>query len=221
MVRNKPSRRHVGLALLFLEHRLRSPQTNEVNVVMESLRCFVAILPDPLVLAAIEKSIAEFKRFETGVRWVARDSIHLTLAFLGDVVSTRLPELCDYLQMSAERHTSFELELIGVGAFPNIDRPRVVWVGCGAGLEPCKSLQAEIDDAVQALGYRSDDRPFEPHWTIGRVKTSTSPRFRARLADLQSHPFGIIPVSEIVLMSSVISRDYPPIYSIVSRHALS
>lgn len=139
---------------------------------MNGVRCFVAIeLPE-----ALRETIASYfdregrGRAGAGVTWVRAASLHLTLKFLGEVASDRLPALQAALAAAVAGHPPFVLALRGAGAFPSPERPRVLWVGAGAGAAEATALAAAVELAVEPLGHAPENRPFTPHLTVGRVK---------------------------------------------------
>lgn len=139
----------------------------------QAIRAFIAIeLPEEVRrdLNAIQKEIQSRvgESSRKAVRWVPSANIHLTLKFLGEVSTTNLDRLTDVLQAEAARHPSFQIQFGGLGAFPNVRRPRVIWVGSQAPLE-LNNLQKGIDQGTHILGYPSEDRPFSPHLTLGRI----------------------------------------------------
>ena len=70
----------------------------------------------------------------------------------------------------AARHAPFDVSLVGVGAFPDARRPRVVWVGLGEGAGAAAAIAKDIDDAVVALGFPREERPWSAHITLGRFR---------------------------------------------------
>ncbi len=103
------------------------------------------------------------------VRWVAEDALHLTLQFLGDVHEAQLEDISEALESVSERHQALTLELRGIGGFPNLRRPRVLWVGIEAQPEVL-AVQRDVSEALLALRFTPESRPYAPHLTIGRVQ---------------------------------------------------
>ncbi|MGD8402622.1 MAG: RNA 2',3'-cyclic phosphodiesterase [Anaerolineales bacterium] len=138
---------------------------------MSLLRAFIAVEIPPEIHQAIDKETASIRAAldKSLVRWVPTGNIHLTLKFLGDVSPANLEMLAQMLNVEVSKQPVFEMEFVGLGAFPNPKRPRVIWIGiqAPAGLE---ALQYGIESAAATLGYPAEKRPFSPHLTIGRVK---------------------------------------------------
>ena len=78
----------------------------------------------------------------------------------------------------------FHLEISGLGAFPSLKQPRVVWVGVGGALDKLSELQRNIDSALAALGFVREERPFVPHLTVARVREGAPASERGRLGEL-------------------------------------
>lgn len=135
------------------------------------MRLFVAVdLPDDLrsALGRLEDRL----RRGGGVRWVPPGNIHLTLRFLGEVSPDRVGEIGVLLSAAAARHRPFTLTARGLGAFPSLRRPRVIWVGIGPpeSIGPLEALRGDLEDGFASLGFGREGRPFRPHLTIGRVR---------------------------------------------------
>jgi 2'-5' RNA ligase len=161
------------------------------------MRAFLAIpLPGKLCeeLAAVGRSIA-------GLRAQKAGTIHLTIRFLGEVED---PEpVAGAAAEVASRHAPFDVSLVGVGAFPDERRPRVVWVGLGAGAGEAAALAAEIEAAVVALGFPPEERPWSPHVTLGRFRDRPPrpPPFDPKRA------FGHARADRLILFRSVLTPE--------------
>ncbi len=138
---------------------------------MDAIRAFIAIeLPAP-ILVEIDRIEARLKPQmpPDTLRWVKADSIHLTLKFLGQVPSDQLSLITSALRAVAAAHAPFTLEVTGAGCFPNLHRPRVVWVGVEEGEHRLHALQRAVENAISPLGYPTEQREFTPHLTLGRL----------------------------------------------------
>lgn len=137
---------------------------------MNLTRAFIALEIPPFIQETIEKQTTRL-RLELGnelVRWVPAHNMHLTLKFLGEVANSHMDFLKSMLNQIAETHSGFDLQIGGVGSFPNLKKPRVIWVGiyAPAGLT---QLQRSIEERSVRLGYEKEERSFSPHLTLGRV----------------------------------------------------
>lgn len=178
---------------------------------MEQIRSFVAIeLEDELgtQLKRIQKSLKD-KGIVDHVRWVRPEGMHLTLKFLGDVPANRIQEIVPAMANSIEGVKPFSINLSGLGCFPSIARPNVIWVGVGGETGTLARLQADIEANLAVLGYPPEKREYKPHLTLGRVDRRTGAADRRRLGMLiQTETVGShseMLVREICLMKSELS----------------
>ena len=152
---------------------------------MSVIRAFIAIELSAEIQAGLQNA-AKTLQARTGalpVRWVPAKNIHLTLVFLGDVITTNLDALKDMLKSEVAGQPSFEIEVGYLGAFPSFRKPRVVWIGVSAPPD-LSSLQRKISLASARLGYPGEDRPFTAHLTLGRVSKNASPEQVHRIGEI-------------------------------------
>jgi 2'-5' RNA ligase len=170
------------------------------------IRAFLAIeLPESLRegLAQVQ---GELKRSRADVRWVAPGNIHLTLKFFGNVPDNEIDGLAAAAREAAAETAPLQLRVTVAGAFPSPTAPRVVWLGLGGDVAPLTQLFYRLEKAFADLGYPPEGRAFNPHLTLGRVK---SPANRDKLAKLlaQLPPVDWPPfeVKELTLFQSILS----------------
>ncbi|MDI6744478.1 MAG: RNA 2',3'-cyclic phosphodiesterase [Thermodesulfovibrionales bacterium] len=166
------------------------------------LRCFISLeLPEELkknIYIPIEK----LKATGADVRWVQPENLHLTLKFLGDTTEEQLKNISEKLISLAKAHERFYLHISGAGVFPNLKHPRVVWLGMHDSEEVIR-LQRDIDESMEGLGFKRDEKQFAPHLTIGRVGSlKNKDALMKELATLKEVDFGKIKVINITLMKS-------------------
>lgn len=144
------------------------------------MRLFIALnLP-----AALRRSLwdvaAPIRNLGLPVRWVRPDGIHLTLKFLGEVPDATEPDMRAALARAARGGTPLPLTVEGFGAFPAVERPKVIW----AGIDPAPGvelLQHHVEREFEPLGFAPEGRPFRPHLTLGRAERDAGPRAFASL----------------------------------------
>ena len=132
------------------------------------MRLFVAIDIPNTLRQAIESDVVDRLRDLEGARWTRPEGRHLTLKFLGNVEDDRLNEMGAVIGAASQRHVAFRASFAEVGAFPNTRRPRVLWVGLGEGADEMSALAADLELAVQPLGFAAEGRPFRGHLTLAR-----------------------------------------------------
>lgn len=133
------------------------------------MRLFVAIeIPEDIrdELVAVEGKLAGIYR----ARWVNRDNIHLTLKFLGEVEEKRLGDTAKIVSEISKDNPGFDLNLENIGGFPNLKRPRVLWIGVERGKENAVLLMEQLEKRFVRLGIKPEKRAKNPHITLGRVK---------------------------------------------------
>jgi 2'-5' RNA ligase len=171
------------------------------------LRAFIAIELPTEIQAAITGSTAGLKKAlpKPLVRWVVQENVHLTLKFLGDVSPANLDLLAEALKMEAAQHEGFNMSVGGLGAFPNVRRARVVWIGLEAPTE-LAMLQRCVEGVATRLGYPAEERPFSPHLTLGRVGQTVSAgdlaKIRGALEACQVGALGTVKVDAVHIFKS-------------------
>jgi 2'-5' RNA ligase len=157
-----------------------------------------------------------------GVRWVTPENIHLTLKFLGDISSAHTDLLERALKTEVGQCLPFEIDVDGLGVFPNVRRPRVIWIGLNAPADLAR-LQRNLETVTARLGYVSDDKPFSPHLTIGRIREQlSSDEARALRPALENAKVGLLgrfAVKSVHLFQSEL-KPGGPIYTCLSTAVL-
>jgi 2'-5' RNA ligase len=137
---------------------------------------------------------------------VAPENFHVTLKFLGGVDGDRIGALVEALRGAADGQRGFAMEIAGLGAFPSLTRPRVLWVGVGAGLEPLSELAARVERVLAPQGFPPEERGFSPHVTLARVRAPRrAPALARALEAGAGRRFGRVAVEAIALMRSDLS----------------
>lgn len=186
----------------------------------KGLRTFIAAEVSDEIRSQTERVVDQLASPEDGVNWVSSDNLHLTFKFLGEVPDVRLHEICRSMASVTADFPPILFECGGVGAFPDLARPRTLWVGVSSGGEALELLHRALEDAMADLRFPREHRRFHPHLTIGRLRDS---RRAAGLADRlqavdESH-FGSAVITQLVLFSSQLTRS-GPIYTPVGRAKL-
>ncbi|MGK0549204.1 MAG: RNA 2',3'-cyclic phosphodiesterase [Pyrobaculum sp.] len=179
---------------------------------MNLVRSFIAVDIDaPDVVKRIEEVQREVVRLGLDIKLVERENLHITLRFLGEIPQQRVNDVIRAL--STVKFAKFEMRLADLGVFPDLSRPRVLWVGVSQGAEALANLANAIRAAVDKYAEHEEEREFTPHLTIGRIKSS---RNVDRLGDLirryKGVEFGVVVVDKVKLKRSVLTPR-GPIYS--------
>ena len=171
------------------------------------MRAFVALRMNPEVEDALAGFVEEMRGLASGIRWVRRTNLHLTLRFLGDAIDPRrLAALRERLIEVAAQTAPFVIDARGTGAFPNLGRPRVIWAGL-AGNELVR-LAARVEDAAVEAGFTRERRPYSPHLTIGRVRDLRGwSAARRAIENAAGREFGSSTCESMVLYRSVLGPE--------------
>ncbi len=167
------------------------------------MRTFIAIDLSKEIKDHLSDFVDKLVRLGGEVKWVSRESMHLTLKFLGEIDEGRAAAVGDLLQTTASAHDPIPLACRGTGSFPPGSRnPRVLWVGVEAGPRLAK-LQEEIESGCERLGFERESRPFQPHLTLGRVKSPSGlGRVLREFEEKREGDFGRMTVRSVTFFQS-------------------
>jgi 2'-5' RNA ligase len=185
-----------------------------------TLRAFVAAeLPTDL-LQALAGVQAELGQRGLRVRWTRPAGLHLTLKFLGDIPADRVPILAEVLRTAAAEHDAFKLTAEGIGVFPGLRRPRVLWAGLSGAGAALAQLQRSVEEQLYAAGFPREAREFHGHLTIGRFGEGAPSGWVADvMRAYAAQRFGDFEVQELVLFQSVL-KPQGAVYTALARAAL-
>jgi RNA 2',3'-cyclic 3'-phosphodiesterase len=145
----------------------------------EQIRSFIAFdIENDTVLSKLSGTQKLLVELNAELKIVEPQNIHVTIRFLGNISQTLVDKV--YEVIKSVKFSPFQIQLLGLGVFPNLNYPRVVWVGMTQGQEQLKSIFSQLEPQIQALGFPRDSYGFSPHLTIARVKTGKN---KKRLAD--------------------------------------
>lgn len=175
------------------------------------IRAFVAVLPGDAVREAVTAVVDRLRPLGRSVAWVPSANLHVTLQFLGNQPEERLAAATEALHAAAAVSAPIEVTLHGIGAFPGLERPRILWVGLALGALEVRALQERVAVALAREGFPREDRAWHPHLTIGRVyderrwRREAGPALRQALAQAATTGFGTARIAEVALMQSDLS----------------
>ena len=174
------------------------------------MRAFIGIpLPEPVrhALAGLQRELAQSS---ADVKWVERDHLHVTLKFLGEISEPQREAIEALLLRVAREEGPFALSLAGVGAFPSMAAPRVLWVGAMEGREQVVRLAGAIEREGAAIPLPREDRPYAAHVTLGRVRSGRHLHELAqRLQQCAWPPQGPWRVTSVTFYQSILGSAGP------------
>ncbi len=185
------------------------------------IRIFIAVkLPDHVV-SRLSEFLRELKKYGLTVRWSRPENIHLTLKFLGDIQGSGVGPVCQAIDNAVKGSGPIKLCAKGVGVFPGIKRPRVLWTGISGQTDLLEKLHGAIDCILNTLGFAKDERRFTGHLTLGRFKGHPDPHalidMMKAYADMATDEF----LADAVHVYKSDLKPSGPIYSILSSIQLS
>jgi 2'-5' RNA ligase len=184
-----------------------------------SIRCFVAVECGG---DELEAKFTEVRRMlettSADVKFVEPENVHLTLKFLGEIMPSLVEQVSKVVKETGFQPFSARLE--GVGVFPNLRRPRVVWAGISDGVSRLAEVWKDVDTKLSRLGFETERRGFSPHITIGRVRSGRNrDRLIEELSTLSDYVFGDLHVDRVALKKSVLTPR-GPIYTTLAESAV-
>ncbi len=186
-----------------------------------SVRSFLAIRIARPQVELLIRAQDRLRRSGADVKWVETTNLHLTLKFLGSVESERFDAVFQVAAAIAAGTPKMLGRLHGIGAFPRLLAPKVVWAGMTFLPDAARTLAARLDCELAPMGFATESRPFSGHVTLGRVR---SPRGRKPLVEelqrMGGSDFGAQPVSSFELLRSDLSPAGPT-YTILREFELS
>ncbi len=183
------------------------------------MRCFLGTeLPQ-----GVKKNVGEardlFGSLDADIKVVKDENLHLTVKFLGQIKERDISKV-DVLENRLEDLEPFDLEIRGMGSFPNMDYMKVLWVGAGKGGRRFKEIISKTDKALVKKGFKKDKNDPVPHITIGRVKSGRNKELiRSKLKEWEDRNFGSMKVNNITLFESNLTPD-GPIYKKIKDYEL-
>jgi 2'-5' RNA ligase len=177
---------------------------------MSSIRSFIAIELPQEIIETVASLQDRLRKYGLNIRWMRPKNMHLTLKFLGNISEEDIAPITSILKTAVDTGEPFHLKGQGLGIFPGISRPRVVWLGVAGEVETLKQYQLRIEESVEKVGFQKENRPFRAHLTLGRIKENLDKRILLELIEqcgnFESDSFT---VSSIILFRSDLQPNGP------------
>jgi 2'-5' RNA ligase len=171
------------------------------------IRAFIAIEIDSQTVKNISERVAGLKPLLPDIRWIPPANFHLTLKFLGSVEEIKIDPITAALERELHPFPRFTINAKGLGVFPDVKRPRILWVGLQG--KELVDLTLRVETALGPLGFAAEKREPKPHLTIGRWRhfDGSSRKLAADLESWKNHEFGASTVAEVVFFQSVLKPE--------------
>jgi 2'-5' RNA ligase len=179
-----------------------------------TIRTFIALELPPSLISLLAKVQENLQSMGLRAKWVRPENIHLTLKFLGNINPADIDNIGGAMVDAVGEIETFNLVAGGIGVFPGINRPRVIWVGLKGQIQLLFAMQRLLEDNLAALGYKKEKRPFKGHLTLGRFKQSVNPNTIRRV--LQE--FGNLAIEEFTARRVIFYKsDLKPTGAVYSQ----
>jgi 2'-5' RNA ligase len=153
------------------------------------------------------------------INWIDTVNIHITLAFLGDTEEERIEVAGSMLRNICSGFGEFDFNIAGTGIFRNFRDPRVIWAGIEES-EKLMKLNKEIFNGLKYTGFIIEERPFEPHVTLGRVKfLKNHDVLKSAVLKYKDTFFQKVQVQEVILYESIL-KPTGPVYIQLGKYSL-
>jgi 2'-5' RNA ligase len=187
------------------------------------MRVFIAIDIDKVIkddLADLQREMLGKVDIRQGdARWVNPDRMHLTLKFLGEIDDKQLVDVCKITEEVGSRHNCFDIEIGGVGSFGG-KSARVLWVGAGKDSENLLKLQDDLETQLAFAGWAEENRKFEGHLTLCRIKNVKAGFKLAQLTkEYEDYRLDVMPVEAVCIYQSELTPE-GPVYTLLGKYNL-
>jgi len=176
------------------------------------MRAFIALQISDEMKCELSRIQQELKKVSDGISWTGEDSMHLTLKFLGDINDEQVLEIKEILDGISSVTSPFETSLFKVGAFPDLNRIRVLWVGMDKACAEIEKIAAALEEELGKIGFFKEDRPFSAHLTLGRVRSAKNKeKLKEIVSSVEVAPNACL-IDHITLYQSTLTPK-GPVYS--------
>ncbi|MFH1760547.1 MAG: RNA 2',3'-cyclic phosphodiesterase [bacterium] len=181
------------------------------------MRTFIAIELPEGIKDSIEGQTEKLKVTATGLKWVTRDNLHITLKFLGWVDEMKLKEIKKTVKKLGSRTSPFEIEVNSLGGFPSRHNPKILWAGIGKGREETEKFANELEEELVESGFEKEAKKFHAHVTLCRTKEKGgSMETKNFIKELSNYKFGSFWANSISIIKSTL-KPAGPIYETLEK----
>ncbi|MCX8027699.1 MAG: RNA 2',3'-cyclic phosphodiesterase [Thermodesulfovibrionales bacterium] len=170
------------------------------------MRTFIAINLSDEIKHKISEAITSLSRLASKERFIKPENLHLTLKFLGEIEIKKAEDLYASLSNVLKDFRAFKIAIKGMGVFPNMKAPRIVWVGVDKTKE-LEQLYHHIETVCEMFGFKKENRLFSPHITITRLKGNVSDEFKTVIQKNPDTTYGMLDVRSVEIMQSILSSQ--------------
>ncbi len=177
---------------------------------MNPIRAFIAVEINEKNILQLSELISNLKSSGADVKWVGPNAMHFTLKFLGNIDTALVKKIGSALNNISKRIPAFSIHLSGISAFPNLNRPRVIWVGVDRGSDLLCYIQKELEESLEGLGFKKEERSFKSHLTLGRMRSFKNfENLKPLLKEIEFQGEVDSEINEIILFQSQLTPQGP------------
>jgi len=178
----------------------------------ETIRSFLAFdIDSDSILGRITNVQSLLIKTGAGLKLVKPKNVHITMRFLGNITPNMVEKIFE--EMKKVQFTPFNVKIHGIGVFPHLRYPRVLWVGITEGADQLRTIFNQLEPCLRSLGFARDPKGFSPHLTIARVKSGRNKTELVRcITENTNYEFGIVRADCLRLKRSNLTPK-GPIYS--------
>ncbi|MCD4779309.1 MAG: RNA 2',3'-cyclic phosphodiesterase [Candidatus Omnitrophica bacterium] len=185
-----------------------------------TVRTFIAIDLNKEIRDFIHQVQSELKKIDCDVKWVTPSDAHLTIKFIGNITEEQTESVIRQLKSLYFKFEKNTFHLDKTGVFPSFKQPRIIWLGMKDIDHALKDLADTVDFLLNMIGYPTNERPFQPHVTIGRVKSQKSIfQLSQKIQSTQIPSDLILKINELILFKSTLTPT-GPIYEKLAQISL-
>ncbi len=186
------------------------------------MRTFIAVGLSEKIIDEIGKflsnSCLEIKNNK--ISWVKKENLHITIKFLGEIKENQVETIEKVLSDITRKIKSFEVEIKEIGVFPNINFPRVVWIGIKEQTNTLSFLAKTVEEELHKLGFPKENKEFVAHLTIGRIKKLNNvSEIKSYVEKHKNIDFGKSKIESVTFFQSILHPEGPE-YRIIKRFYL-
>lgn len=187
------------------------------------MRTFIAVELQENIVDVVNKfllnTMQEVKNNK--VSWVKKENLHITIKFLGEIKENQVEIVEKILSEISKNIKSFEVEIKGIGVFPNLNFPRILWIGIKDVTKSLLSLSSLVEEKLSKFGFLKENKEFTAHLTIGRVKKLIDPtEIKAYIEKYKNIDFGKNRIVNITFFQSVLHPQGPE-YKVIKKFSLN
>ena len=177
-----------------------------------TLRTFIAITLNSEIQQFLSRTQDHLKKLGCDIKWVKPENIHFTLKFLGDVKLKKIDEVKQTLENLAKNMQPVDIELTQLGAFPNVQRPRILWAGIKDEEKRITQFAKLLEDHFGKIGFKKEKKPFSPHLTIGRIRSPKNLNLLSEMISKYSLPVDLKQTAQNITLYKSTLTPAGPIY---------